>query len=255
MDVAAEHRTQHNDTEGLRRRLSDIFDGVNWLERIDVTLSYCLAQDLLHATKEVAVDKTFSDDNVARIHDDFQREASLQAQKAVIEALPKLHSENVITKRPADYFAEMVKSDIHMQKIRRKLLEKQENIKSFEKAKRIQFIKKFGKKVEKEVISNRKNLQSGKSNGKLNKGANLVEMKTQKSVDNYVNKSRSPRLSNKGRKDMKYGYGRKKKNIKKNTSASANTSFFDSGIHGKPRKKRSSAGNKRPGKRRRLQKR
>ena len=40
-----------------------------------------------------------------------------QAQEAAVEALQKLQSENVVTKRPDDYFAEMVKSDAHMQKV------------------------------------------------------------------------------------------------------------------------------------------
>lgn len=40
-----------------------------------------------------------------------------QAQVAAKEALGKLRDLGVPTTRPEDYFAEMVKSDVHMQKV------------------------------------------------------------------------------------------------------------------------------------------
>jgi len=40
-----------------------------------------------------------------------------QAQAAVLEGIQRLHELNVPTKRPDDYFAEMVKSDAHMKKV------------------------------------------------------------------------------------------------------------------------------------------
>ena len=39
------------------------------------------------------------------------------AQAAVLEALPKLHELEIPTKRPTDFFAEMIKSDAHMAKV------------------------------------------------------------------------------------------------------------------------------------------
>lgn len=39
------------------------------------------------------------------------------AQSAVLEAIPKLHDLGIPTKRPNDYFAEMIKSDAHMTKV------------------------------------------------------------------------------------------------------------------------------------------
>jgi rRNA-processing protein EBP2 len=50
---------------------------------------------------------------------DFQRETLFhrQAQAAVLIAIPKLKEQGVKTKRPDDYFAEMAKSDQHMQKV------------------------------------------------------------------------------------------------------------------------------------------
>ena len=40
-----------------------------------------------------------------------------QAQVAAKEGLHKLRNLNIETERPEDYFAEMVKSDTHMQKV------------------------------------------------------------------------------------------------------------------------------------------
>lgn len=40
-----------------------------------------------------------------------------QAQATVLEALPLLKKNGIATKRPDDYFAEMAKSDQHMQKV------------------------------------------------------------------------------------------------------------------------------------------
>lgn len=40
-----------------------------------------------------------------------------QAQATVLQALPLLNKHGIATKRPEDYFAEMAKSDQHMQKV------------------------------------------------------------------------------------------------------------------------------------------
>lgn len=40
-----------------------------------------------------------------------------QAQATVLQALPLLNKHGILTKRPEDYFAEMAKSDQHMQKV------------------------------------------------------------------------------------------------------------------------------------------
>lgn len=41
------------------------------------------------------------------------------AENAVKQAIPKLHKLGVPTKRPEDYFAQMIKSDDHMRKVGR----------------------------------------------------------------------------------------------------------------------------------------
>lgn len=50
---------------------------------------------------------------------EFKRETNFhrQAQSAVLEGLTRLKALGIPTKRPDDYFAEMAKSDSHMQKV------------------------------------------------------------------------------------------------------------------------------------------
>ena len=62
---------------------------------------------------------------------------------------------NIPTKRPEDYFAQMAKTDDHMQKIRQKLLTKQQVTEKMEKVRKLRELKKYGKKVQVEVQQNR----------------------------------------------------------------------------------------------------
>ena len=55
------------------------------------------------------------------VHNDFKRELTFyrQAQATVLEVIPRLKSMGVPTKRPEDYFAQMAKTDDHMNKVSR----------------------------------------------------------------------------------------------------------------------------------------
>lgn len=57
--------------------------------------------------------------------------------------------------RPTDYFAEMVKTDAHMAKIRQSLLDEQAGMKASEDARKLRDAKKFGKKVQVERLRER----------------------------------------------------------------------------------------------------
>lgn len=57
--------------------------------------------------------------------------------------------------RPADYFAEMVKSDAHMERIRQRLLDESAGIKRGEEKRREREGKKFGKQVQVEKLKER----------------------------------------------------------------------------------------------------
>ena len=62
---------------------------------------------------------------------------------------------NIETKRPVDYFAQMAKADEHMNKIRTKLLSKEQGQERAEKMSKLRELKKYGKKVQVEVQQKR----------------------------------------------------------------------------------------------------
>lgn len=87
---------------------------------------------------------------VEDVQNDMQRELAfyqqaLEAAKLGRELVKKAGAE---FSRPEDYFAEMLKSDEHMAKIRQKLLDESASLKASEDAKRQRQLKKFGKKVQ-----------------------------------------------------------------------------------------------------------
>merc|ERR1711997_781059 len=84
------------------------------------------------------------------VHNDYKREMLFyrQGQATVIESLARLKNMGIPSKRPDDYFAQMMKSDDHMQKIRTKLAQKQDEEERISKIRKLRELKKFGKKVQ-----------------------------------------------------------------------------------------------------------
>ena len=70
-----------------------------------------------------------------------------QAQSSVQVGLQKLEELKVPINRPDDYFAEMVKTDDHMRKVRQSLLSWQKILEQKEKARKLRELKRYGKKV------------------------------------------------------------------------------------------------------------
>ncbi|KAH6565129.1 hypothetical protein BASA61_002623 [Batrachochytrium salamandrivorans] len=96
-------------------------------------------------------------DSVPDINNDLDRELafytqSLEAAKTARDICKK---SKVPFTRPSDYFAEMVKSDQHMHRVRQRLVEEAEGIKASERAKKQRDLKKFGKKVQHEKVMER----------------------------------------------------------------------------------------------------
>ena len=84
------------------------------------------------------------------INDDLNRELAFYKQSldAVREARILLKKEGVPFSRPTDYFAEMVKSDEHMGKIKEKMTDEAANKKAAAEARKQRDLKKFGKQVQ-----------------------------------------------------------------------------------------------------------
>ena len=71
-----------------------------------------------------------------------------QSLWAAQHAYKLFKASNIPFTRPSDYYAEMLKTDDHMEKIRQKLLDESAGIKASEAAKKQRSLKKFGKQVQ-----------------------------------------------------------------------------------------------------------
>ncbi|KAJ2018489.1 RRNA processing protein [Coemansia sp. S16] len=195
---------------------------LNWIQRCDVT-----------SAEPIVVDKT---------ENDLDRELKFYQQglEAVIQAQLEVKKVGVPFSRPDDYFAEMVKSDAHMARIRQKLLDQQKGIQNSEEAKKQRELRKYGKKIEQEKLREREDqkkasldkiatikkrlrsgdlgevddfdidVDSGDEGGKKAKGARGKKGKDGKPMANHK------RLS----KNEKFGFGGKKRGLRKNTAES-----------------------------------
>jgi len=217
-----------NNKAGLRKTLEEFSSGLDWLERMDLTV------DPVSPPKMI-VDQLGEDpDDLggADVHNDYKREMKFyrQGQAAVLVACPRLHSLCVLTKRPSDYIAEMVKSDAHMDKIRQKLLSIREGKERSEKARKLRDLRKFGKKVQQEVLIKRQkekkemlNALKSYKKGKTSSLQFLDDHNPKKDTTLPVaSKTKETVKPNKKRqlKNSKFGFGGQKKRSKLNTKES-----------------------------------
>lgn len=82
--------------------------------------------------------------------DDLKRELAFynQALSAVKVAQGRMDRLGIPYRRPDDYFAEMTKSDKHMERVKRKIIGEQESIKAADERRKQRTAKKFGKAVQ-----------------------------------------------------------------------------------------------------------
>ncbi|XP_077440825.1 putative rRNA-processing protein EBP2 [Vanacampus margaritifer] len=254
-------KTFVNNMGGMKRCLADLKKDLPWVERLDLTNPP--VEDVL---AKMGGNMQSGSNGEVNADDDFQREMLFyrQAQATVLEALPLLNKNDIPTKRPDDYFAEMAKSDQQMQKIRKKLLSKQAIMERSEKAKKLREQRKFGKKVQVEVIQKRQKEKKAMMSAvkKYQKGMtdkldflegdqNAPKKDTSQNAKKALNK-KNPNAKRKY-KDQKFGFGGKKSGKKWNTKESHNdvSGFRAKVAHAKgPKGKKGKGGkqNKRPGK-------
>ncbi|XP_060933874.1 probable rRNA-processing protein EBP2 [Limanda limanda] len=218
-----------NNAEGLKQCLANFRKDLPWVERLDLTNPP--ADDIISKMEgkvSTAANGEINPD------DDFQREMFFyrQAQATVMEALPMLKQHKIYTKRPEDYFAEMAKSDVHMQKIRKKLISKQLIIEKSEKAKKLREQRKYGKKVQVEVIQKRQKEKKAMMSAvkRYQKGMtdklDFLEgdQKPGREAAQGAKKTPNKKGPNSKRKfkDQKFGFGGKKSGKKWNTKESYN---------------------------------
>lgn len=235
---------------GLLQRLDDIKLGggkveVPWIERLDIT--------------------SLQPTVIENVNDDLNRELAFyqQALKAALHARNKMEDLGVPHKRPEDYFAEMIKSDAHMSKIRMHMLKQKQGIEEAETRRKNRDMKKFGKQVQREKQQEREKKKKTelatikKWRKDREKGVGDADLPID--VNNKNDKKNKPtkrRNEKRDYKNSKYGFGGKKKRSKANTkeSASDTKSFslrqnksLPSDL--KDKVKGGGSGGKRPGKR------
>lgn len=209
---------------------------------------------------------------IADVEDDLNRELSFYKQSldAVKEARAKLKKEGVPFTRPSDYFAEMVKTEEQMGKVKAKLVDEAARKKASADARRQRDLKKFGKAVQVAKLQERdrtKRETMDKINSLKRKrqgGADLNDKEDNFDValEDAAETERKDRADRKAKgaaagaqrkrqkKDEKYGFGGKKKHAKSNDARSAGDM---SGFSVKKMKGKGGAA-KRPGKSQRAKK-
>lgn len=178
------------------------------------------------------------------IYDDTERELAFYRQglDAVKQGRATLLKLKVPFSRPLDYFAEMVKSDEHMDKLKGKLLKEAADKKASEDAKKQRTLKKFGKKVQHETLQERAKqkrdtLDKIKSL-KKKRGANEMSNDTefQIALEEATAEDRPKRVKPNGKrlaKDAKYGLGGQKRGMRRNDADSSADIYNQRGKKGK----------------------
>ncbi|SCV03451.1 LANO_0G04214g1_1 [Lachancea nothofagi CBS 11611] len=182
---------------------------------------------------------TNSDEGIKDIYDDTERELAFYRQSldAVTQAKQKLQGLRVPFKRPLDYFAEMVKSDEHMDRLKSKLVNEASDRKAREDARKQRSLKKFGKQVQnatlqsrlkdkKETLDRIKSLKQKRKHNEIDDAA--FDVGVEEAASEKPEKRQKPngkRLA----KDSKYGQGGMKRFKRKNDAkSSSDVSDFSS---------------------------
>ncbi|PMD18575.1 Ebp2-domain-containing protein [Hyaloscypha hepaticicola] len=203
--------------------------------------------------------------SIPDVSDDLNRELAFYAQSlsAVQEARKLLKAEGVPFTRPTDYFAEMVKADEHMAKIKAKLIDEAASKKASAEARKQRDLKKFGKQVQvaklqerdkerKQTMEKIKVLKR-KRQGADTENTNEADM-FDVAVDDEIKDAKTSRKDRQGpnkrqKKDEKFGFGGKKRFKKSGDAMSSGD------LKGFSSKKMKGVVKQRPGKARRAGKR
>ncbi|CAE6458941.1 unnamed protein product [Rhizoctonia solani] len=180
---------------------------------------------------------------VPNADDDLNRELAFykQALNTANAARSKFAAAKLPFSRPADYFAEMVKSDSHMERIRQRLLDERAGIQKSETAKKQRELKKIGKQVQIEKLKERekgkKEMNERVKGLKRKRGGALDATQDGEAFDVAVEDAIADRPAKRGKpsgkpnmsrakRDAKFGFGgagtkgrRGKQNTKESTES------------------------------------
>lgn len=188
---------------------------------------------------------------LADAEDDLERELAFynQALEAAQTAIRRFEAAGIAWQRPADYYAEMVKSDEHMTKVKEQLLYEKQQIEAADQRKKDREAKKFSKQVAAErakekaqgkkaaitgISKLRKQREKSGFAGELDVDAELDRLdggaggsggrrQQQQQQRRQPGERFTPRDKSKHRakRDAKFGFGGPKRRGKQNDAASA----------------------------------
>ncbi|PBP21404.1 rRNA processing protein Ebp2 [Diplocarpon rosae] len=201
---------------------------------------------------------------IADVSDDLNRELAFYAQSlsAAKEARKRLKAEGVPFTRPKDYFAEMVKADEHMAKIKAKLIDEAASKKASAEARKQRDLKKFGKQVQvaklqerdkerKQTLDKIKDLKRKRrgADTEATNEADLFDVAVEEEIGSKTSRKDRMGPNKRQKKDEKYGHGGKKRFSKSGDAQSSGD------LRGFSSKKMKGVVKQRPGKARRAGKR
>lgn len=199
-----------NNKVGLLARLEEFKqDDLPWIERLDFT------------TGSLKVDA----------HDDLKREAEFyeQSLRGVHKAIEQLDQARIPYVRPADFFAEMIKPDSQMRKIKDSLLREKLKMQTVEQRIKHKNTRKFSKKVHAERLEQKsRDKKESLEKFKKSKSGNVhnelrIERSVHGTIDDALKKNQQKKSKKRLAADAKYGFGGKKKRFKSNTADSADS--------------------------------
>ncbi|KAI1727580.1 eukaryotic rRNA processing protein EBP2 domain-containing protein [Ditylenchus destructor] len=222
---APKEKVRINKKDEMKTKLSQVSKKRDWIETLDVTFG---------------ADYSYN----GPVSNDFDRESAFkkQAQNAVSIALPRLKSLGVPVFRPDDYFAEMAKSDFHMDKVRKRLLSVKKEGERRDSKKRLREEKKFAVKVQRATKEKRQKdkrmlMEAVKKHRKgmkdqldtmLNNASRMQldedEEPSRAGPRGRSNKQQNRKISRTSR-DKKFGFGGQKKRSKRNDKESFESAF------------------------------
>lgn len=234
-----------NNEDGLLNKLKELEKKLDWVEKLDLVNEPLDSPDLTEKYGDLNIkinrkgEVSAEEKNDAAQHD-FKREMLFyrQAQAAILDGIPKLHKFGIKTKRPDDYFAQMLKTDDHMKKVQEHLNAKREALEKSEQAKKLREMKKMGKKIQQEVLAKRQKekkelIEKVKAykKGKL-KDLDFIDSKDKSGGKGKPKPKQQPQGKNnkpgkkkentkRSNKNSAYGYGGQKKRSKQNTAESS----------------------------------
>ncbi|KAK3684983.1 eukaryotic rRNA processing protein EBP2-domain-containing protein [Podospora appendiculata] len=195
------------------------------------------------------VSKAVTEESIPTIDDDLARELAFmnQSLEAARAARKQLKKDNVPFTRPTDYFAETLRSDSTMEKVKEKLIEDATAKKASAEARKLRDLKKFGKSVQNAKLQERAKekratldkitqLKRKRQDGTSNPAGATEEDIFDVAVDNELNKGKKRSAgtgtgggdrgdrggpNKRQKKDYKFGFGGKTRHAKSGDKESA----------------------------------